>query len=124
MSSFDFTNLFILDLANNHQGDLAHGAKIISETSEVVREANVRAAIKFQFRDLDSFIHPDHQTGSSAPHIPRFLGTRLSIDNYKELFKVVKENGMLAMCTPFDESSVEEIVRLGFDLIKVAFKLI
>ena len=93
MSSFDFANLFILDLANNHQGDLAHGTRIISEASRVVREANVRAAVKFQFRDLDSFIHPDHQTGSSAPHIPRFLGTRLSTNDYKRLFQVVKENG-------------------------------
>ena len=120
MSHFDFSNFFILDLANNHQGDLAHGKTIISELGRVVQDAEVRAAIKFQFRDLDSFIHPDHQTGSSAPHIPRFLGTRLSIEEYEHLFTAVKDEGMFTMCTPFDEVSVEAVVRMGFDLIKVA----
>jgi len=26
---FDFQNLFVLDLANNHQGDVAHGRNVI-----------------------------------------------------------------------------------------------
>jgi sialic acid synthase SpsE len=36
MKSYDFDNLFILDLANNHQGDLEHARRIIRECGEVV----------------------------------------------------------------------------------------
>ena len=35
-----FDNLFILDIANNHQGDIEHGQKIIESLGEVVRELN------------------------------------------------------------------------------------
>ena len=58
---FDFRDMFILDLANNHQGSVEHGLKIIQSTAEIVKRHSVRAAIKFQFRQLDSFIHPSHQ---------------------------------------------------------------
>ena len=47
-------NLFILDMANNHQGSLAHGSKIINEHSKVIKKYGVDAAIKFQFRNLDN----------------------------------------------------------------------
>ena len=51
---------------------------------------------------------------------PRFLATRLTNDDYKILLNAVQEEGMLAMCTPFDEESVDIITEMGFDLIKVA----
>ena len=73
--AFDFRDLFVLDLANNHQGRLDHGLAIIERVGEVVRKAGVRAALKFQFRQLDSFIHPDHQQGSPLPYVERFLNT-------------------------------------------------
>ena len=69
MSNFDFNNLFVLDLANNHQGSVEHGLKIIKECGKVVRKHNIRAAMKFQFRQYDTFIHPDHLEGSDNIHI-------------------------------------------------------
>ena len=69
---FDFNDLFVLDMANNHQGDVAHGVRIISEMAEVVGRHDVKGLIKFQFRQLDSFIHPDHVVTSDNKHIPRF----------------------------------------------------
>ena len=62
--NFDFRNLFVLDLANNHQGSVEHGLEVIRRHAEVVRRHGVRAAIKFQFRDIDSFIHPAHKRDS------------------------------------------------------------
>ncbi len=120
MKKFNFNDLFILDLANNHQGSVGHGSEIIRRLGEVVAATNIRAAIKFQFRQLDTFIHPDHQVESKAAHIPRFLDTRLSLDQYETLIDLVRQNNMLTMCTPFDEESLEPIVRQGFDVIKVA----
>ena len=89
-SKFDFENLFVLDLANNHQGSVKHALKIIKECAIVVHKHNIRAAIKFQFRQYDSFIHPDHFEGSDNKHIPRFLSTELSIEDWKILFDAVK----------------------------------
>ena len=54
-----FDELFVLEMANNHLGDLQRGLKIISNYAQVVRFNNVRAAIKLQLRDVDTFIHKD-----------------------------------------------------------------
>ena len=120
LSSFDFENLFVLDLANNHQGSVKHGLKVIDGCADVVAKHSVRAAIKFQFRDLDTFVHPAHLSGSKNKHVPRFLSTRLSWDQFGKLLAQVKQRGLISMCTPFDERSVDQIVDMGFDLLKVA----
>jgi len=117
---FDFQDLFILDMANNHQGSLQHGQTIIREVSQVVKEAGVRAAIKFQFRQLDTFIHPSHQEGSDLKYVQRFMSTRLKHDEFRRMVDDIRSQGLLALCTPFDEESVGIIVRMGFDAIKVA----
>lgn len=44
-----FENLFVLEAANNHWGDLERGKRIIQEFATVVRHNNVKAAIKFQY---------------------------------------------------------------------------
>ena len=115
-----FEDLFILDLANNHQGDIEHATKIIRQTGEVVRSEGVRSALKFQFRDLDTFVHKTHQVGSKNKHIPRFLSTRLSWADFEMLAKEVKMAGMFTMATPFDETSVLKIIEMDLDLIKIA----
>ena len=65
-TKFNFENLFIYDLANNHQGDLAHAKDIVRGVGRVNREGKVKGALKFQFRQLDSFIHPDFK-GADRP---------------------------------------------------------
>jgi len=118
--NFDFKNLFVLDMANNHQGDLQHGLNIIKSMGEVVRKNGVRAALKFQFRELDTFIHPDYKTSTDYKHIQRFLGTRLDKQAFARMTEAVREAGMLTMCTPFDEASVDTILDLDIEIIKVA----
>ena len=54
-----FDELFVLELANNHWGDLQRGLRIVKEFSTVVRYNDVRAAIKLQFRDVENFVHRD-----------------------------------------------------------------
>jgi len=117
---FDFRDLFVLDLANNHQGSIEHGLAIIRSCGEIARKNKVRAGLKFQFRQLDSFIHPSHREHSDNKHIPRFLSTRLDLDHYQRLIDEVRAQGMIAICTPFDEASVPVILEMGFDIIKVA----
>lgn len=113
-------DLFILDLANNHQGSVRHALDIIAACAEVVRSAGVQAAVKFQFRDLDSFIHPAYRSADEPKHIRRFLSTRLGIDDWVRLTAAVRDAGLRTMATPFDEASLDLVERLDLDFVKVA----
>lgn len=117
---FNFNDLFVLDLANNHQGSVEHGLRVIREHAAVVRRHGARAALKFQFRDLDTFIHPGHRKGSDNRHVSRFLTTRLGRPEFEALLQGIRSEGLLSMCTPFDEASVDLIVKMGFDILKIA----
>ncbi len=81
LSKFDFTDLFVLDLANNHQGSLEHGLNVISKHSEIVKKHKVKAGIKFQFRNIPDFIHIDEIENPLNKHVPRFLSTKLDWDD-------------------------------------------
>jgi sialic acid synthase SpsE/mannose-6-phosphate isomerase-like protein (cupin superfamily) len=116
---FDFNDLFVLDMANNHQGSLEHGLRIIREFVPVIHENHVRAGIKFQFRQLDTFIHPSHRKGSNNKHIQRFLGTRLARKDFSTMAEEVRKNGLVTIATPFDEESVDMLVELGIEVLKI-----
>ncbi len=117
---FNFNDLFIYDLANNHQGDEGHAANVIGEVAQVSNAAKVRAALKFQFRQLDSFIHPDFKTRTDYKYVKRFSETKLPMQAFTRLAQKVKASGLLTMSTPFDEESVDIICDMGLDIIKVA----
>ena len=118
--TFDFTNLFILEMANNHQGSVQHGLRIIEACAEVVRKHGIRAAMKFQFRDLDTFIHPSDKKKSENKHVARFRSTELSKKDFKTLIDAAKKAGMLTMATPSDEASVDLLEELDVDILKIA----
>ncbi len=118
--NFPFENLFIFDMANNHMGDMDHAEKIIREVACVTKAAGVRGALKFQFRQLDTFIHPDYQSRTDIKFIKRFSETRLEMEQFGKLAKMVRDHGLLTMSTPFDEASVDVIVGMNLDLIKIA----
>ena len=118
--NFDFENLFVLDLANNHQGSIEHGTNIIRAAGEMAKKHGIRAGLKFQFRQLDTFIHPAHKEGSEAMHIPRFLDTRLDPKDYETFMAEIKKQGMISISTPFDEESVPYIVDMDIDILKIA----
>ncbi len=119
-TKFNFSGLFTIEMANNHQGSLSHGKRIIEEVGKVVHAAGVKAAVKLQFRDLDTFIHPDFKGSKDNKHIGRFLSTRLTKQEFAELVKDVKKHGMISMATPFDEPSVDLIKELGVEIVKIA----
>jgi sialic acid synthase SpsE len=115
-----FNNLFVLELANNHWGKLERGLKIISDFARVVRFNDVHAAIKLQFRDVDSFIHRDFRDRSDIRYIKKTLATQMSWDTLKALIEAIRESGMVTMVTPFDEVSVDKCVEFGVDVLKIA----
>jgi N-acetylneuraminate synthase len=80
----------------------------------------VRAAIKLQYRDLDTFIHPDYVQRTDLKHIPRFLSTRLAAREFRRLVTASRHAGLLTMVTPFDEPSVDLALEHEVDILKVA----
>jgi len=115
-----FEDLFVLEMANNHLGSLERGLRIVSEFAQVVRFNNVRATIKLQFRDVDSFIHRDFVDRRDLRYIKKTLDTRLTDDDYSTLVKAIRQAGLTATATPFDERSVDLCVELGIPIIKIA----
>lgn len=116
---FNFNNLIIFEMANNHQGSLEHAENIIRAMGDIARRQNVRAALKFQFRHIETMVHPDHQTGTNNKPIARFISTRLTEDQYSILLTEVKAQGLITIATPFDEQSVDQIERLAIEIIKI-----
>jgi sialic acid synthase SpsE len=115
-----FEDLFVLELANNHWGDVQRGLKIISDFARIVRFNNARAAIKLQFRDVDHFIHKDFRDRTDVRYIKKTLDTQLSKTDYATLVNAIRKSGCIPCATPFDEKSVDLCVELGVQIIKLA----
>ena len=113
-------NLFILELANNHMGDIEHGLKVIRAFGEVCKKHPFSVAFKLQYRDLDTFIHPAMQGRDDIKYIKRFSETRLSRADFDRLITEIRAQGLLAISTPFDEASVDFIESQNLDVIKIA----
>ena len=52
-----FEDLFVLEIANNHWGSLQRGFKLVEEFGKVVRQNNVKAAIKI-FKTEKTYVIP------------------------------------------------------------------
>jgi N-acetylneuraminate synthase len=115
-----FEDLFVLEMTNNHQGNLERGLQIIHEHSRIVRFNNVRAAIKLQFRDVDKFVHKKYVERTDIRYIKRTKETKLTKDEYASLVEAIKKNGCIPLATPFDEKSVDLCMEFEFPIIKVA----
>ena len=115
-----FEELFVLEMANNHWGSVERGLKIVNTFAQVVRFNNVRAAIKLQFRDVDTFIHRDFRDRTDIRYIKKTLDTRMSEDDFAALVKAIRQASCIPMATPFDEKSVDLCCELGIPILKIA----
>jgi N-acetylneuraminate synthase len=115
-----FDELFVLELANNHWGRVERGLKIIQDFSQVVRYNGIRAAIKLQFRDVDSFVHQDYRQRTDLRYIKKTIETNLSVAEFSVLVEAIRKTGCVPMATPFDEKSVDLCVRFDIPIIKIA----
>ena len=82
-----FDNLLVLDLANNHFGDVSHAKNIIKKFGIIRKKYNLNSTIKFQFRQLPEFVHEDYRN-SDIKYVRRFLDTRLSDKKFFEIFNL------------------------------------
>jgi sialic acid synthase SpsE/quercetin dioxygenase-like cupin family protein len=111
--------LFIFEMANNHQGSVQHGIRIVRELAEAARGFPFRFAVKLQYRDIDTFIHPDFRQRLDLKFVKRFSATRLDWGEYKQIKDAITDHGFLSMCTPWDELSVSKIEEHEFDILKI-----
>lgn len=112
--------LFIFEMANNHSGSVEHGKQIIDAIAEKCIYKEFDYAFKFQYRNLDTFIHPDYKERFDIKNIKRFSDTRLSEEEFLEIKNYAQGKGFLTLCTPFDEDSVDKIVSHGYQWLKIA----
>ncbi len=114
--------LFVFDLANNHNGDINHGLKIIREVAEACKEFkdSFIFGFKFQYRNLDTFIHPNYKDRKDIKYVKRFSETRLAEEEFMLMKEEIEKLGFISVCTPFDEKSVDLIEKHNFDILKIA----
>lgn len=115
-----FEDLFVLEMANNHWGRLERGKRIVDDFAHVVRYNGIRASIKLQFRDVDTFIHKDHQHREDVRYIKKTMDTKMSKEDFAELVDHIKKSGCIPTATPFDEASVDFAQELGLPMLKLA----
>ena len=80
-----FEDLFVLEIANNHWGRLERGIRIVEDFGKIVRFNNVKAAIKLQFRDVESFIHKNFKGRTDLRYVRRITETQIPKAGYATL---------------------------------------
>ena len=111
---------YIFEMANNHQGSVDHAKKIIDDFAELAKRKNIKAGIKLQFRNLDTFIHPKFKEREDLKYIKRFNDTRLSKEEFGQIVDYINKKGLLSISTPFDNESLPLFDNLGVDVLKIA----
>lgn len=112
--------LVVFEMANNHMGSTGHGLATIDQFAKVASNYPFDFAFKFQFRQLDSFIHPDFQDRYELKYVKRFSETALERSDFQTMFNRVRDHGMKVIVTPFDEDSVDVVAKMEVDALKVA----
>jgi sialic acid synthase SpsE len=115
-----FEDLFVLEMANNHWGRLDRGKRIVDDFAHVVKYNGIRASIKLQLRDVNTFIHRDHRDRSDVRYIKKTMDTQMSREDFETLVEYIRKSGCIPTATPFDEASVEFAEELELPILKIA----
>jgi len=115
-----FEDLFVLEIANNHLGSVERGLQIIKDFGRTVYYNGVRAAIKLQLRDVDSFVHKDFRGNTDMRYIKKTMATKLPCEAFHILADAIRHQGCIVMATCFDEASVDLAVEIKCEILKVA----
>ena len=112
--------LIIFEIANNHMGNLSYGKKIINQYYKLSKKykKHIDFAFKFQFRDLDTYVHKTYQDIGHS-QVERFVSTKLTEKEWVEIISYAKKK-FKVIGTAFDEKSVDKIINLKLDYLKIA----
>jgi len=110
----------IAEIGNNHNGDFSRAIKMIDLVIEIGADC-----VKFQMRQLDQ-VYREKSLNKSGED----LGTEyiidllnkfeFSVDEHRKISKYCQGKGILYMCTPWDEKSIEALESFGVKAYKVA----
>ena len=102
-------------------GDIDHAFKIIEEFSSITQDfKEFTFAFKLQFRNLDTFIHPDYLKRNDLHYIKRFQDTKLKIGDFKKIIKKIREKNHKVVITAFDNDSIATLHNIDYDFLKIA----
>jgi N,N'-diacetyllegionaminate synthase len=111
----------VAEVGFNHNGDVALGKRMIHAAKE-----NGADAVKLQTFVADRlystrFIAGDPaDPGKKIPLYEFFKRSELKPSEYEALFDYARDLGIPLFSTPFDEGSVDMLVKLGMPAIKIA----
>ncbi|CAH0527230.1 N-acetylneuraminate synthase family protein [Vibrio hippocampi] len=114
-------SFIIAEIGNNHNGSL----ELAKELVDLAVDAGADC-VKFQMRDMASMYNNEGDDNDASQDLgaqyvldllKRF---QLSDDEFIELFAYCKQKNILALCTPFDESSADKLEKIGVAGFKVA----
>ena len=110
----------IVEIGNNHNGDFSRAIKMIDLAIEMGADC-----VKFQMRHLNQ-VYREKSLNKSGED----LGTEyiidllnrfeFSVDEHRKISEYCQGEGILYMCTPWDEKSVEALESFGVKAYKVA----
>lgn len=111
--------IVILEVANNHMGNVAHGKEIIRSFHKITKrfQKDIDFVVKYQYRDSKTFIHS--KSDKQNKFVKRFNDTFLSDNEWKNLLNFTKKYFKTA-CTPFDEISAKKVFSQKFNYVKIA----
>ncbi len=110
----------IAEIGNNHNGSLGRALNMV----ELAQKAGADC-VKFQIRDMKSLYRSksinresdDLGTEYILDLLDRF---QLSIDDHRKIYDFCKKIGIIYMCTPWDQTSVDILEDFGVPAYKVA----
>ncbi len=108
----------IAEIGINHNGDIELAKKMVEAAAE-----SGASAIKFQYFSVENLVikEADYYGGMEVvSQFEMFKKTELTIEDYKELFKLAKGLNVLAFCSVFDEEKVDILHDLGVPAFKIA----
>ena len=83
--------IVILEIANNHMGDICHGKKIVKSFDKITKKFKhqINFVVKYQYRDAKKFIHKNSDKNNKF--VKRFNETFLSDNQWKNLHNFTKK---------------------------------
>ena len=106
---FELKKLFIAEIGNNHEGSFS----ILKRLTNSAIDAGADA-VKFQIFKTDNF-----QSKKNLTRFNKLKKFEISYDDYKKIFKILKEKKIKIIATPLDLESLKFIGN-HVDMIKIA----
>ena len=122
-NKFNNDDIFVIaEVGQNHQGDVNLALEYIKIFSELGADA-----IKFQMRDID-FLFDEKALNRPYYSENSFANTygehrkklELSLDDFKKIQKQCHNFNVKFMCTPFEENSLDQLIDIGVEIIKIS----